>query len=159
MKRLLTMVAACTAVLLLMGPNRSSAQHDDPDMEWETAEAPATGTLFAKMGGQDKITGVVGDFVTLIMADVNLKKSFEKADQTQWKKELTDQITKAAGGETTYKGKTLKDSLAGMGINEEGLMAITKQMAAALDKNRIEKVSGDALLVALELKKMETAQK
>lgn len=158
MKRFLTLVAGCTAVLLLMGSQTSYAQHDDPDMEWETAETPATETLFAKMGGQEKIAIVVSDFVTMIMADEKLKKMFEKADQIQWKKELTDQIIKAAGGETTYAGKTLKDSLTGMGIKEENLVAVTKQLAAALEKNKVEKASGDALLTALELKKLETAQ-
>lgn len=152
------MVAGCAAVLLLMGSQTAYAQHDDPDMEWETAEAPATEILFSKMGGQEKITSVVTDFVTLIMADEKLKKTFEKTDPAQWKKELTGQITKAAGGETTYTGKTLKDSLTGMGIKEESLVAVTGQMAAALEKNKIEKSIGDALLTALELKKMETAQ-
>lgn len=155
MKRLLICAAAFAVMVLLTGPQTVFAQHDDPDMEWEMAEDETTGTLFSRLGGQEKITTIVGDFVSIILADDKLKGHFEKADQAQWKKDLTGQLTKAAGGETDFAGKTVRESLTAMGLTEEEFQATGKQLAASLEKSQIAKADGDALLVALEFKKPE----
>jgi truncated hemoglobin YjbI len=157
MKRLMILVAACAAAVLLTSPRATYAQHDDPDMEWEEVgdEAAAGETLFARLGGQEKITGVVEDFVSLVMADEKLKAHFEKTDTAQWKKDLAGQITKASGGETDFAGKTVKESLTGMGVTEEGLQEVAKHLSASLEKHQINKADSDSLLVTLELKKAE----
>ncbi|MBM3263947.1 MAG: hypothetical protein FJY97_11050 [candidate division Zixibacteria bacterium] len=157
MKRLSMLVASCTAVLFMANAAPVFAQHDDPDMEWEMAEEEAP-NLFARLGGQEKVATIVGDFVAMVMADDKLKKLFEKTDQMQWKKDLAGQIAKAAGGQTDFAGKSLKESLSTMHVSEEGIQGVTRQLAATLEKHKIAKTDGDALLVALELKKAEPAQ-
>jgi hemoglobin len=157
MKQLFGLTLAFAGMIMLAGPGTTYAQHDDPDMEWEEMadEAP----LIERIGGAEKLRGVVEDFVSMVMADEKLKSHFEKADKTQWTEELKGQLTRAAGGETTYEGKTLKESLGAAGINGESLGSVAEHLMASLEKHEVTHENGEALLTALELKKTEPEQK
>ena len=155
MKRLFMLFTACAALMLVMSPAATYAQHDDPDMEWE-----ADGALFDRLGGEEVVKGVVEDFVSMVMKDEKLKNHFEGADQAKMKEMLVAQITSASGGEIEYSGKTFKESLGDMGVKGETLEKVTAHMTASLEQNEAWPEDVEELLVVLQLKEgtMEGAE-
>jgi hemoglobin len=150
MKRLFVLFAACAALMLAVIPATTYAQHDDPDMEWE-----ADGPLIDRLGGEEILSGIVDDFVSMAMADDKLKSHFEGSDQAKMKEMLMAQITFAAGGEIEYAGKTFVESLGEMGITGEYLESITAHMTASLEQNEAWPEDVEELLVVLELQEEE----
>ena len=146
MKRLFLLFAACAALMLVVSPAATYAQHDDPDMEWEM-----DGPLYDRMGGEEIVSGIVEEFVSMVIEDDKLKSHFEGVDQEKMKEMLVAQITYASGGEIEYEGQTFLESLAGMGITGESLQSITEHMAASMEANEAWPEDVDELLVVLEL--------
>ena len=71
MKRLFLLFAACAALMLVVSPAATYAQHDDPDMEWEM-----DGPLYDRMGGEEIVSGIVEEFVSMVIEDDKLKNHF-----------------------------------------------------------------------------------
>ena len=146
MKRLFLLFTACAALMLVVSPAATYAQHDDPDMEWEM-----DGPLYDRMGGEEIVSGIVEEFVSMVIEDDKLKNHFEGVDQEKMKEMLVAQITYASGGEIEYEGQTFLESLAGMGITGESLESITEHMTASMEANDAWPEDVDELLVVLEL--------
>lgn len=157
MIRLLTLVAVCTAVSLLIGPAAVYAQHDDPDMEWEdleeeTVEAEATGpqTLYDRLGGKTGIKGVASELAARILADERIKSHFVEIDPAQLKMDLVKQLTGAAGDDE-FTGKSLKENSLEMGLSEGDLKVLAEQTQRALDWFDFSYGDKKSLLSKLEL--------
>ena len=146
MKRLFLLFAACAALMLVVSPAATYAQHEDPDMEWEM-----DGPLYDRMGGEEIVSGIVEEFVSMVIEDDKLKSHFEGVDQEKMKEMLVAQITYASGGEIEYEGQTFLESLAGMGITGESLESVTEHMTASMEANDAWPEDVDELLVVLEL--------
>ena len=67
MKRLFLLFAACAALMLVVRPAATYAQHDDPDMEWEM-----DGPLYDRMGGEEIVSGIVEEFVSMVIEEDKL---------------------------------------------------------------------------------------
>ena len=144
---------ALSALLLLTGTTAPlHAQHDDPNMEWVM-----DGPLYDRLGGEEMIMGVIDDFVASTVEEETLKSHLEGVDQEAWKAALLAQFTVVSGGEIEYDGKSFKESLGEMGIEEEAMDLVAEQLTIALEMNEAWPEDVDELLVALELKEAEMA--
>jgi truncated hemoglobin YjbI len=107
------------------------------------------------MGGEEIVSGIVEEFVSMVIEDDKLKSHFEGVDQEKMKVMLVAQITYASGGEIEYEGETFLESLAGMGITGESLESVTEHMTASMETNDAWPEDVDELLVVLDLLEKE----
>jgi hemoglobin len=122
-----------------------------------TTTTPA-GTLYERLGGQPAIEQVVGDFITIVVADDRINAFFQNADANNLKKQLVDQICKASGGPCDYQGKDMRTAHTGMGIKEEHFNALVEDLGKALDQNSVPEREKNELLGALAPMKDEIVQ-
>jgi hemoglobin len=117
-----------------------------------TAPAPGAamqGSLYDRLGGKPAITVVVDDFVGNVLADDAIKTRFRDTDGVDFKAKLVDQVCQATGGPCSYKGKSMKDSHAGMKISDAEFLALVGDLKKALDKNKVGDREQTELLAAL----------
>jgi hemoglobin len=114
--------------------------------------APASPSLYKRLGGREGITGVVNDFTANMAADPRVNERFKgmKPEAVEkFKSNLADQICDAAGGPCSYLGKDMKATHQGMKITEAEWNATVENLVKALDKNKVDAKSKDELLAAL----------
>lgn len=100
-------------------------------------------SLYERLGGYNAIAAVVDDFVGRLIADKQFERFFaghSTDSKKRIRQHIVDQFCAAAGGPCVYTGRTMKDSHAGMGINEAEWDAAAKHLVATLDKFKV----GDA---------------
>ncbi len=121
-------------------------------------------SLYERLGGVNAIALVVDDFVERILADPVLQANPKIVDGYKnmtipgLKYLITEQVSAAAGGPQTYTGRTMKDSHAHLGINEEEWRAFATAFVATLDKYSIPVAEQDALLAIVGSTKAEIVQ-
>jgi hemoglobin len=112
--------------------------------------APATKSLYDRLGGKDAITAVVDDFVGNVAADKRINKFFAKTDIKKLKGNLVDQISVATGCTTCkYTGKEMKPAHAGMKITEADFNALVEDLVKSLDKFKVPAKEKGELLTPL----------
>ncbi len=105
-------------------------------------------TLYERLGGKDAIKAVVDEFVSRVGADKRINSFFATADLGALKGQLVDQIGQAAGGPEVYKGRSMKQVHAGMGVKSEHFDALVEDLVGTLDKFKVpEKEKGELLSV------------
>ena len=114
-----------------------------------TTTAPATKTLFDRLGGLPAITAVVDDFVNNVAADTRINTAFATTNVPELKQKVTDQVCSATGGPCTYKGKDMKTAHQGMNISEEQFTAFVEDLVKSLDKFKVGETEKNELLGAL----------
>ncbi|HVS71542.1 MAG TPA: group 1 truncated hemoglobin [Phycisphaerae bacterium] len=134
------------------------------------SSAPATPTLYARLGGNDGITAIVNDFVPRAIADprVNWVRSGityggflgihrksaawdpSPANQAQLKHHMVQFIAVATGGPSKYDGRDMKDAHAGMKITNTEFDAAIGDLKASLDKLGIATGDQKELLAIIE---------
>lgn len=106
-------------------------------------------SLYERLGGYNAIAAVVDDFVGRLIADKQFERFFA-GQSTDSKKRIrqhiVDQFCAAAGGPCIYTGRTMKDSHAGLGINEAQWAAAAKHLVASLDKFKVPEAEKNELL-------------
>ena len=115
-------------------------------------EAPATPSLYRRLGGREGIAMVVGDFTTNMTGDVRVNarfKSMKPPEVEKLKSNLADQICEATGGPCSYLGKDMKSAHAGMKITEAEWNATVENLVKALDKHRVDAQAKQELLGTL----------
>ena len=118
------------------------------------AKAKKADTLYNRLGGKKAITAVVDDFVGNCASDARINSFFAKtaADTKRlqkFKANLVDQICEAAGGPCKYKGKSMKEAHAGMGVKSADFGALVEDLVKSLDKFQVAKADKDTLLGVL----------
>jgi hemoglobin len=121
---------------------------DDDDKE------EVTPTLYTRLGGVDAITAVVDDFLVEVVNDSEINDKFEATVSNEYRTallraNLIDQICAGSGGPCTYKGKSMKEAHAGMGITEVEFNALVGDLVAALDANSVPTTEKNELLGVL----------
>ena len=116
--------------------------------------APATRSLYERLGGKEAIAAVVDEFVARVSADkaINVRFASVASDPKRladFKGKLVDQICEAAGGPCTYKGRDMKSAHEGMGIANVEFDALVGDLVGALDKFKVGKAEKDELLGVL----------
>lgn len=141
MLKQMVMIALATASLAACGGGKKGSG--------ETT-APKGDTLYARLGGEAGVKGVVKDFVENNVAkDDRINKFFANADIPGLEKKLYEQICSASGGGCTYSGKDMKTAHAGMGVTEADFNALVEDLVKALDNAKVADADKQTLLGVL----------
>jgi len=124
----------------------ASAPPDTP------SSAPATPTLYQRLGGREAIKQVVDDFVANLAADPRVNARFKGLDAAKLAKlqtNLADQICDVTGGPCAYLGRDMKAVHAGMNITEAEWNATVEDLVKTLNKFKVGPKEQQELLSAL----------
>jgi hemoglobin len=146
MKRWSLMSAAVLSVILAAGA--ASA-----------ADGAKGKSLFDRLGGKGAITAVVETFVGNVGGDTRINKFFASTDLGKLKMHLVNQICEASGGPCKYTGRTMKQTHAGMGVDEAAFNALVEDLVKALDHHKVGKTEKDELLGILGPMKSDIVEK
>jgi hemoglobin len=97
-------------------------------------------SLYERLGGYNAIAAVVDDFVGRLVTDKKFERFFvghSTDSKKRIRQHIVDQFCAAAGGPCIYTGRTMKDSHAGLGINEDEWNAAAQDLVATLDKFKV----------------------
>ncbi len=115
-----------------------------------TPMAPKGDTLYARLGGEAGLKGVVKDFVENNVAkDARINTAFANADIPNLEKKLYEQICSASGGGCTYTGKDMKTAHANMKIKPADFDALVEDLVKALDNAKVAEADKQTLLGVL----------
>lgn len=124
------------------------------------ADHQATGqSLYDRLGGKPAITAVVETFVSKVGGDKRINGFFASTDLTKLKMHLVNQICEASGGPCKYTGRTMKDTHAGMGVDDAAFTALVEDLVSALDHHKVGKTEKDELLGILGPMKGDIVEK
>jgi hemoglobin len=138
--------------------------------EGDSGDSKVKKPLFDRLGGQEGIDRLVGDFVSRALADprVNFQRrgitrggvlgvgdkpvEWNPTDESvgKVKKHIAQFIALATGGPTKYEGRDMKDSHKGMKITNAEFDAAIGDMKATLDAQRVPIEEQKELLAVLE---------
>lgn len=123
------------------------------------ANQPQGKSLYDRLGGKGAITAVVETFVGNVGGDPRINGYFAITDLVKLKTHLINQICEASGGPCKYTGRTMKQTHAGMGLNDAAFGALVEDLVAALDHHKVGKTEKDELLGALGPMKSDIVEK
>jgi hemoglobin len=124
------------------------------------ADSLSTGTsLYDRLGGKSAITSVVEAFVSRVGGDKRINGYFATTDLAKLKMHLVNQICEASGGPCKYTGRTMKQTHAGMGVDDAAFGALVEDLVAALDQHKVKKAEKDELLGILGPMKTDIVEK
>lgn len=106
-------------------------------------------SLYARLGGFEKIQQIANDIVDLHLANPVLAPRFAPADIPEVKRHARDFICAGTGGPETYEGRTMPDAHRGMNVNEQEFVATIDDVLEALEKNGVGQREQDEMLVIL----------
>jgi hemoglobin len=115
--------------------------------------------LYERLGGKGAITAVVETFVGNVGGDKRINGYFASTDLVKLKMHLVNQICEASGGPCTYTGRTMKQTHAGMGVNDAAFGSLVEDLVAALDHHKVGKTEKDELLGVLGPMKSDIVEK
>ena len=119
----------------------------------------AAKSLYDRLGGKGAITAVVETFVGKVGGDARINSYFKSTDLVKLKMHLVNQICEASGGPCHYTGRTMKQTHAGMGVNDAAFGALVEDLAGALDHHKVGKTEKDELLGVLGPMKGDIVEK
>jgi hemoglobin len=126
-------------------------------------EPPAKPSLYDRLGKEEGITKVVDDFVANVVADDDIKekhkKHFQEGDVPLLKRKLIDQVGEATGGPQKYTGKNMKDAHKGLEITNKDFDALVRDLAKAMDKNKVAEDDKSTILKVLETMRKDVVEK
>ena len=105
-----------------------------------TSDAPATPSLYKRLGGREGIAGVVDAFVTNALADPRIGPAFKALPAAKvgpLKSNIADFICDQTGGPCSYIGRPMKEAHKGMGLAKEDFDACNAALAKALDSAKV----------------------
>jgi hemoglobin len=111
--------------------------------------APATGSLFDRLGGKPAITAVVDEFVARVAADKRINLRFINTDIPQLKVFLVQFVCMATGGPCKYEGRDMHGAHAGMQLVDEEFDALVQDLVGALGKFKVGQREQNEILGAL----------
>jgi hemoglobin len=111
--------------------------------------AAAEQSLYARMGGEAVIRAVVSDTLDQVVADHQLKRSFEKVDVDRVKRLLVEQICELAGGGCHYSGDSMREVHGGHQISEAEFYGLVQILRDNLKRHHVRQRERNELLVLL----------
>ncbi len=97
----------------------------------ESTRKPAQ-TLFERLGGSDAVVAVVTQMYKRILADEELADFFRGVSRERLKRHQVQFLSSAFGGPNRYRGSSISEAHAGLGIQERHFDLVAKHLAAAL---------------------------
>ena len=106
-------------------------------------------SLFERLGGEEALDAVVGEFLGNVAADDRINSFFANTDLDNLHRLLVEQLCEATGGPCTYSGRSMKDSHAGLGIGVDHFTALVEDLVVALNTFSVPEKEQSELLGAL----------
>lgn len=125
----------------------------------QAADGAKGKSLYDRLGGKGAITAVVETFVGNVGGDKRINGFFAGTDLGKLKMHLVNQICEASGGPCKYTGRTMKQTHAGMGVDDAAFNALVEDLVAALDHHKVGKTERDELLGILGPMKSDIVEK
>lgn len=94
-------------------------------------------SIFDQIGGAGAVAAVVDDFYRRVLGDPLLKDHFAGTDMAKLKAHQRSFVAAALGGPQEYRGRSMRDAHAGLGITPEQFDAVVGHLAAALAANGV----------------------
>jgi len=97
-------------------------------------------SLYHRLGGYDKIAGIIDDLFALLFTDVRLARfaTGRSIDSNRRVRQLVlDQVCSLSGGPCYYTGRDMKTSHAGLAITESEWTTSLELTREALHKNGV----------------------
>lgn len=134
------------------------AEAPQPQPKPQTRPVARRGNLYERMGGEDVVRAVVGDFVTRAAADpaVNFTR---QGHPNEWqatpenierlKRRLVEFVATTAGGPMQYRGSDMVTAHRGMAITNSEFDALAGHLRAALEANDVPRREREELMSAV----------
>lgn len=113
------------------------------------AGAPASRSLYARLGGKPVIEAFVGDAVDIYAADARIAHFFRGHDLDEIKRKVAAQLCALSGGPCRYEGAGMKSAHAGMDIGEADFNAFVEDTRRAMDGRSVPLTAQNRLLALL----------
>ncbi|GGM91703.1 group 1 truncated hemoglobin GlbN [Thermopolyspora flexuosa] len=94
-------------------------------------------SIFERIGGSEAVAAVVDDFYDRVLADPLLSGFFANTDMGKLKAHQRSFVAAALGGPQTYRGKTMDEAHAGLGIQAEHFDAVVGHLVESLRKHKV----------------------
>jgi hemoglobin len=114
-----------------------------------TAAAPATSSLYDRLGGIGAITTVVDSFVARAARDDRINKKFAKTDVARLRFHLIEQVCNVTGGPCDYTGRDMPTAHRNMGVTDGEFDALVEDLSATLDQLGVAAAEKNELLALL----------
>lgn len=111
--------------------------------------AHADDSLFQSLGGKESIKAFTKDFVDIVFADPRIKEHFGRADKGRLEFMLSEQFCELAGGPCKYAGRNMRDTHAGMGIDNRAFNALAEDLQIAMERAGVPYQTGNKLIALL----------
>ena len=95
-------------------------------------------TVYQQLGGQEKVTEIVENFITEISFNPTIFKYFEETDIERFHDKLIEHICLHTGGPCEYTGDSMEKVHAGMNINQADFNLTVELLINAMTKAGIE---------------------
>ncbi len=106
-------------------------------------------SIFDRIGGASAVSAVVDDFYGRVLADPRLASHFTGTDMSRLKSHQRSFVAAALGGPQEYRGKSMGEAHAGLGITAEQFDAVVAHLAGALEHCGVEGETITAIAGAL----------
>jgi hemoglobin len=116
-------------------------------------DAPATPSLYQRIGGYDVIAGVVDDFLKQLQADPAFARFGQGRGQNslmRGRQLVVDQICALSGGPCVYIGREMKTAHQGLAITQVEWESAGKKMGAALQKFKVSEPDSKEFAAMIE---------
>jgi hemoglobin len=123
------------------------------------AEAPASASLYARLGGAPKLTLIVDELIDHAANAPQLKRSFSGVNLPRVKRLIVEQICQLAGGGCHYSGDSMKDVHAGLGLTEAEMNGLVEELRDAMRRHDVGLRERNELLVLLTPMKRDIVER
>jgi Truncated hemoglobins len=106
-------------------------------------------SIFDRIGGTEAVAAVVDDFYDRVLADPKLSPFFANTDMKKLKAHQRSFVAAALGGPQEYRGKTMREAHAGLGLTAEHFDAVVAHLAESLRKNGVAEETIATIATAL----------
>jgi hemoglobin len=117
------------------------------------------GSLYARLGGTEKVTAVVNETIDTVAADKRTNQSFDKVDLKRVKELLAQQICSLTGGGCAYSGDTMKDVHAGHHISNAEFYQLVEVLREAMRNQNVPLSARNELLEILAPMKRDVVER
>ena len=151
MRRRLSVLAAAALVAAVAAPLPAQ----------EKTAAPATPSLYDRLGGLYPVSAVVDDFIDRVYANAtlnanpNINRARNEMRKAGLKVHVANLVCMVTGGPCKYTGKDMKETHAGFHITQKEWDALLVDFRATLDKFKVPAAEQQELVAIVESTKAD----
>lgn len=99
-----------------------------------STSATTTDTLYARLGGAAAIDAAVTEFYQRVLKDGELAPFFLTVNMDIQRRKQREFLTTALGGPNVYKGPSMRQAHAGLGITDDHFNRVAGHLQATLER-------------------------